>query len=87
MREKRMAHSGPEARRRLCGKVLRRDGTYEPDEPQRDEHETHPYDIRPVFPCDPHVDDRRHDQRHEQLKRRLEHFKKRRQYGFLFIIF
>ena len=66
------AHGG--ARR----KVLRRDGEGEPDDAEPDEEQTHAHDISLVAFRDAVIDDRRHDERHDELERGFQQLEKRR---------
>ena len=78
----------------LCGKshrcfrrkILRRDGTGQPDDAKCDQHQAHPADITSVPIGDAVIDDGRHHQRHEQLKGSLQQLEQRRQNRFLLII-
>ena len=87
MGEKGMPYPGSEACRCLCRKVLRRDGTDQPDQPQGNKQKTHPYNIGAVSFCNAHINHRSHHKRHKQFKRRLQHLKERRQYGFFSVFF
>ena len=86
MLKQRVPDPGAEAGRRLCRKILCRNGADKTDDAEGDEHEAHFYDIGSVLTGDPYVNDCRHDKWDQKLKRRFQHLKKRRQYGFFFII-
>ena len=82
-----MPYPCPEACRRLCRKILRCDRADQSGQSKRNKHKAHPDNIRAVTPGNAHVDHSCHYKRHEQFKRRLQHLKERRQYGFFFVLF
>ena len=87
MGKQRMPHTGTESGGCLCRKILRRDRTYQPDQTKCDQNQTHLYNIRSVLIGNSHVNNRRHDKRDKELKRRFQHLKERSQDSFLLIVF
>ena len=73
--------------RRFRRKVLCRDRADQSDHPQQDHNPAHAQHIGYIAAADTLIDDRRHHQRHEQLKSRLQHLKKRRQNCLFLIVF
>ena len=87
MGKKSVPYPRSEACRRLGREILGRNGADQPDQTQGNQQKTHPYNIAAVFFCNAHINHSSHYKRHKQFKRRLQHLKERRQYGFFSVLF
>ena len=82
-----MAHPGTESSRRFRCKILGRHRTQKANQAQRHHDQAHLQNITAVSACDSHIYNRRHHQRHNQFKGRLQHLEQRGKNAFFFIIF
>ena len=78
MGKQRVPQAGGIAHRRLCGKILGRHAAQQTDAAQQHQQAAAQQDIARIARCDAVVDDIRHDQRHEQVEERLQHFEQGR---------
>ena len=86
MSKQSMLHLSRKPNRCLRSKILSRNRTHQPDHPQHYHNQAHLPDIPPVPITDTRINNSRHNQRHQQLKRSLQQLKKRRQNRLLLII-
>ena len=77
MSKQRIANIRHKADGSLCGKILRRNGKGKPYNAKPNEQQTHSGNVSVVGAGDAVVDDRRDDQRHDQIQRGLQQFKQR----------
>ena len=73
--------------RRLCSKILRRQGTHQSQHAQCDHQRAHSPDIRLVAILDTDIDDVCHNDRNQQFKTGFQHFKQRCNNRLFFIRF
>ena len=86
MAEEVAAQLGAEARREPRREVLRREGDQHPEQAHGDEQAAALEDVGSVALRHSHVDDLRHDQRHDQAKERLEQLEERGEHALLFVM-
>ena len=79
MRKKRTAQAARRAGRGLGGKILRARGAGKAAQAESDQHKAFFQDIRRIAGRNADVDDIRHDERHQKLKRGLEQLEARGQ--------
>ena len=83
VRKQRPPQARRRADRRLGRKILRRDRAQQPDQAQPDHHQAHPDDHALVSELDALIDHCRHEQRHQQLKARLQKLEQRAENALL----
>ena len=83
VRKQRPPQARRRADRRLGRKILRRDRAQQSDQAQSDHHQAHPDDHAPVSELDALINHRRHEQRHQQLKARLQKLEQRAENALL----
>ena len=77
---------GGVAHRRLGGKVLRGQAAGKADESQQQQKAAPHQNIMQVMCCNAHIDDIRHDQRHEQVERGFQHLEKGRKHALALVV-
>ena len=79
-----MPQFGGDADRRLCREILRRRRADKADDAEQHEEPAHRKDVGLIRISDADIDQALDDERHKQLKGRLQHLKERRQKRFFF---
>ena len=82
MRHEHVAQLGGKADGRLGGEILRGDGTEQPHAAEHDQPQAHAHDEARIARGDAPVDDRRHNQRDDQLKGGFQQLEQRREHTF-----
>ena len=85
MRKQRAAQPRGKAAGGFCGKILRRDRRRQPQKPQQQEKPALAQNVARVAGADALVSDARHDERHDQLKARLQQLERRTEDALFFI--